>query len=226
MPGRGGRRPQALTLADRPMYFRLTPEIALCSVWHPCWPRPAVRLLRLRDARTFPIGHPSTRLGLELLTRVCRERPVASLLDVGCGSGILALAGALLGVPVVVGCDLSAAAVRAAQSNARRSQLSQPVWWFQGSTEALRSSFQLIMANLPYAVQLAKRPELVRLAQPQGGLILSGFRDTQEKELTDYYQALGWRLALRLTKERWEPELPEERSYTWVGLYLAGPAAS
>jgi ribosomal protein L11 methyltransferase len=81
------------------MYLRLTPQAAICSPWHPCWPRRGRRLLRLRYARTFPIHHPSTRLCLDLLTEACRERHFPTLLDVGCGSGILTLAGALLGVP-------------------------------------------------------------------------------------------------------------------------------
>jgi ribosomal protein L11 methyltransferase len=202
------------------MYLRLTPQAAICSAWHPFWPRQETQLFRLRDARTFPISHPSTRLCLELLIGACRERRPASLLDVGCGSGILALAGAVLGVPFTVGCDLGAAAVQVSQDNARRGNLSQQVFWLRGSTEALQPAFHLIAANLPFSVQMAKRPELRRLVHPRGGLILSGFRDTREQELTEYYQSRGWRLQRRLTRDLWELELPEEKSYTWVGLYF------
>jgi ribosomal protein L11 methyltransferase len=202
------------------MYLRLTPQAAVCSTWHPCWPRPEQRLLRIRDSRTFPISHPSTRLCLELLILACQERRVASLLDVGCGSGILALAGALLGVPFNVGCDLSAAAVQVSRNNAHRFHLSRQVFWLQGSTEALQPGFHLLTANLPYSIQMAKRSELVRLVHPRGSLILSGFRDTREREITDYYQSQGWRLQRRLTRDLWELELPEDKSYTWVGLYF------
>jgi ribosomal protein L11 methyltransferase len=205
------------------MYLSLTPQAAVCSVWHPCWPRPGQNLLRIRYSSTFPISHPSTRLCLELLKLACRERPCASLLDVGCGSGILALAGAMLGVPLNVGCDLSAAAVRVSQDNARRHHLTHRVFCLQGSTEALRPAFHLIMANLPFPVQMVKKWELLRLVHPQGGLILSGFRDTQEKDIVDFYLSRGWRLHHRFTRDLWELELPAERSYTWVGLYL-GPA--
>jgi ribosomal protein L11 methyltransferase len=155
-----------------------------------------------------------------LLTLACQERRFASLLDVGCGSGVLALTGAILGVPWCVGCDLTRAAVQVSHENARRNGLADGVAWVQGSTEALRPGFQLIAANLPYQVQLAKREELARLAQAGGGLILAGFRDTREKEVANYYLSQGWRLERRVTRELWELELPEEKSYTWVGLYF------
>jgi ribosomal protein L11 methyltransferase len=202
------------------MYLPLTPQTAVCTAWHPCWPRPGQNLLRICHSRTFPINHPSTRLCLELLSLACQQRRFASLLDVGCGSGILALAGAILGVPFIVGCDLSAAAVRVSQENAHRHHLAAQVCWLQGSTEALRSEFHLIVANLPFQVQVAKREELLKLAHSRGGLILSGFRDTREKEIADYYLAQGWRLQCRLTRDLWELELPADKSYTWVGLYF------
>lgn len=202
------------------MYLPLTPQAAVCSAWHPCWPRPGQRLLRLCHSRTFPIGHPSTRLCLELLSLACQERRFASLLDVGCGSGILALAGAILGVPFIVGCDLSAAAVRVSRENAHRHHLAAQVCWLQGSTEALQPGFHLIVANLPFQVHLAKLEELLRLSQRPGGIIVSGFRDTREKEIADYYLSQGWRLQCRLTRDLWELEVPGDRSYTWVGLYF------
>jgi ribosomal protein L11 methylase PrmA len=132
----------------------------------------------------------------------------------------LALTGSMLGVPMIVGCDISAAALGTSRGNAHRNRLAHRVLWVQGSTEALRPAFHLVAANLPFLVQMAKQEELLRLAHRQGGLILSGFRDTQEKEIVDYYVSQGWRLQRRLTRDQWELELPAERSYTWVGLYF------
>jgi ribosomal protein L11 methylase PrmA len=119
-----------------------------------------------------------------------------------------------------VGCDVAAAAVQVSGDNARRLHLPNRVAWVQGSTEALRPPFHLIVANLPFQIQMAKREELVRLCHHRGALILSGFRDTQEEALTDTYLAGGWRRQRRLIRDLWELELPAEKSYTWVGLYL------
>ncbi len=205
------------------MYFALTPHIALASPWHPCWPQPGRRVVRLSQTRTFPIGHPSTRLSLELLRAACQARPFAAMLDVGCGSGILAIAGALLGIPRVVGCDVSATAVQVSQENARLVGVEAQVDWIQGSTEAFACHFPLLVANLPLPVQLAKQPEFVRLLAPQGSLLLAGFKDTGETAVAAFYLSRGWQLRHRLTCERWEPELPRDLSYTWVGLHLAAP---
>jgi len=202
------------------MYFPLTPTITLASTWQPCWPQRGRRLIRLRQSRTFPIGHPSTRLSLELLAWVCEEQEFSSCLDVGCGSGVLAIAGALLGIRRVSGCDLSAAAVAVSRENARRAGVESQVHWLQGSTEALGARFPLILANLPLSVQRAKQPEFARLLAPRGRLILAGFKDTGEEAVTAFYLSRGWQLCRRLSLERWEPELPPDLSYTWVGLVL------
>ncbi|MFP4200771.1 MAG: 50S ribosomal protein L11 methyltransferase [Clostridia bacterium] len=68
-------------------------------------------------------GHESTRLALELLVEALAEGPVDSLLDVGCGTGILALAALRLGVPRAWACDVDAAAVRAARRNSKANDL-------------------------------------------------------------------------------------------------------
>jgi ribosomal protein L11 methylase PrmA len=200
------------------MYLRLTPQTAICSPWHPWWPRRGQNLWRIYYSRTFPIHHPSTRLCLDLLILSCHEQNFASLLDVGCGSGILALAGALLGVPFCVGCDVSPAAMQVSRDNARRLHLAREAAWVEGSTEALGSSFDLVMANLPFQMQLAKSAELVRLSRR--AIILSGFKDTQEREVTEYYRSCGWQMQHRLIRDLWEVEVPAEKSYTWVGLYF------
>jgi ribosomal protein L11 methyltransferase len=200
------------------MFLRLTPQTAICSPWHPCWPRRGQIQWRIAYSRTFPIHHPSTRLCLDLLIQACREQHFASLADVGCGSGILALAGALLGVPFCLGCDISPAAIEVSQDNARRLHLTSQAVWVQGSTEALGPAFDLVLANLPFQMQLAKGPELARLSRK--GIILSGFKDIQEKEVTENYRSCGWRLERRLTRDLWELEVPFEKSYTWTGLYF------
>jgi len=56
-------------------------------------------VLVIKSGRAFPLGHPTTRLCLDLLTGALAERPVASLAEVGCGSGVICLAAAALGVP-------------------------------------------------------------------------------------------------------------------------------
>lgn len=201
----------------------MTPGLVVRSFWRPYRARPGERVLVLRTPSVFPPGHPTTRLCLELLTATLEAgSPVSRLLDVGCGSGVLMLAAAAWGVPLCVGVDLSRRATRISRDNARGNGLERSVGTVQGSTECLRGPFGVILANLPWAVQMDKAAELVRLAAPQGAMILAGFRDTQEEELRDRYGERGWVPARRVTREEWLPELPPEKSFTWVAWLLRG----
>jgi ribosomal protein L11 methyltransferase len=176
--------------------------------------------LVVRSGGAFPPGHPTTRLCLDLLRKALAAGAVHRLLDVGCGAGVLALAAAALGVPRVVGVDIAPAAARATQENARENGLAVPISAVQGSTECVKACFDLVAANLPWAVQLDKVAELHRLAPPGGRLILSGFRDNQEQPLLQQYLDLGWSLGRRSVKEFHHAELPPDMSFTWAAWLL------
>jgi ribosomal protein L11 methyltransferase len=194
------------------------PGLVLKSPWRPYRARPGESVLTVRAGRAFPPGHPTTRLCLELLS----ETPLAGmrLLDVGCGSGILALAGAAWGARLCVGVDLSGPATRLSRENARDNGCGAAVQVARGSTECLQGPFQVVVANLPIAVQLAKVQELMRLAALGATMILSGFKDTQEEDLAQLYREAGWVISHRRTRDEWTIELPPDKSFTWVAWRL------
>lgn len=199
--------------------YRLSPRLVLRTRL-PEQVEAGERLLLVRSGEAFPPGHPSTRLCLDLLREALAARPVQRLLDVGCGAGVLSLAAAALGVPRVVAVDLAWKAAQATRENARENGLAESILAIQGSTEGLGVPFDLVLANLPWEVQLAKVAELDRLAAAGGRLILAGFRDNQEAPLLEGYQGLGWSLKRRLVKDFHHPELPPEISFNWVAWRL------
>jgi ribosomal protein L11 methyltransferase len=207
------------------MFYRLSPELVLRSRWRPYRIQPGERVLVLAAASTFPPGHPTTRLCLELVAETLAREPGARLLDVGCGSGVLLLAGVAAGAQSGVGVDLSGRAAATTRDNARANGLAASIQVVRGSTECLRGQFGLLLGNLPWAVQMDKVAEFTRLAAPDARLILSGFKDTQEDDLRARYARAGWVLEHRRTRDEWVIELPPEKSYTWVAWRLRRPAA-
>jgi len=202
------------------MFLRLTPELVIRSPWRPFRPRHGEHILVLETGLAFPPGHPSTHLCLDVLKTALTSRPRASVLDVGCGSGILALAALPLGASRSVAVDLSGRAVHQTRQNAGRNGLLPRLGLVQGSTECLRGPFDLILANLPWGVQLEKIGELCRLVASDGALVLAGFKDTQVEPLLTGYRDQGWTILTHRSRDAWAPEPPPELSYTWVAWLL------
>ena len=202
------------------MFYRISPELVLRTRWRPYLPREGERVLVLAAASVFPPGHPTTRLCLDLLAETLAAGPEARLLDVGCGSGALLLAGVALGAQLGVGVDLSSKAAAATRENARANDSAGAVHVVRGSTECLRGTFGIILGNLPWLVHKDKAAEFTRLARPGTRLILSGFKDTQEGELRSRYQPEDWVLDRRHTRDECLAVLPPEKSLTWVAWRL------
>jgi ribosomal protein L11 methyltransferase len=201
-------------------FYRLSPHVVLCTRRQPAAAEALAQIIYVKRGEAFPPGHPTTRLSLDLLRETLAAAPVQSVLDVGCGAGLLSLAAAALRVPRVVGVDISPAAPQITRENARDNGLAGALQVVRGSTECVKGPFDLVIANLPWEVQMDKVSELDRLAAPGGRLILSGFRDNQENLLIQSYQRLGWSLRRRIIKFFWHPELPADISFTWVAWWL------
>lgn len=200
--------------------YRLASQLVLASRAQPHRPELAERVLVVQRGEAFPPGHPTTSLCLDLLLEVIAVGSVPRLLDVGCGAGVVSLAAAALGVPLVVGVDIAWEAARTTFENARENGLAASIRVAQGSTECVKEHSDVVVANLPWEVQREKVSELDRLAAPGGVLILSGFRDNQENPLLESYRKLGWSLNHRIVREFSHPELPPDISFTWVAWLL------
>jgi ribosomal protein L11 methyltransferase len=201
-------------------YYRLGPDLLLSDRPQGQESGIAGKFLMLKSGRAFPLGHPTTRLCLDLLTGALADRPAASLVEIGCGTGVLCLAAAALGVSWVTGLDIAAAAVQTTRRNARTNGLSGPIQVIRGSSDCLRAHFHLVVANLPWEIQMDQTVQLHRLAAPAGRLLLSGFRDNQEEQLLTQYQSMGWTLNRRLATCFTHPELPPHISFNWAAWLL------
>lgn len=123
--------------------------------------------------RGFAFGsgeHGSTRAALAALHGAWPSAPVASLVDVGTGSGILAAYGRARGVPVLTACDIEFDAVRAAR------ELIPGLGVVCGGPETLALEAEIVVANMTAAELDATFPSLLRLRQATGMLVVSGLR--------------------------------------------------
>jgi ribosomal protein L11 methyltransferase len=203
-----------------PMFQVVSPDLVRVALRKDPAAGPGELTIRVRPGKAFSPTHPTTRLCLELLQENLSAGPGTRVLDVGCGAGVLGLAAAALGAPQVLCLDISGRAAQVTGENARQNGLAGRLRVVQGSTECVRGRFDLVMANLPFEVQMAKAGELSRLAAPAGVLILSGFRDNQEQPLRELYQQLGWSLQQRRLRDFRHPELPPDLSFTWAAWAL------
>jgi len=162
--------------------IRVSERLWIVPSWHEA-PDPSAIVLVLDPGMAFGTGsHPTTRLCLEWLEQ--QVVPGNSILDYGCGSGILAIAAAKLGAGDVLGVDIDMQAVSAAKSNAERNEVSAR---FDDSAKEIKGQFDIVVANILSNPLKALAPAICAHVRPGGRLALSGILAAQADELIDIY---------------------------------------
>jgi ribosomal protein L11 methyltransferase len=160
--------------------------------------------LRLTDSAAFGTGHhPTTSLCVEALEEALSIAVPDTLLDVGTGSGILALAALLLGVPRAVGLDIDADALQISAEHARINNLADRLELVLGGPDAVDGTWPLVVANVLAAPLIEMAPIIVRRLEGRGRLILSGIPCSLESEVWRAYQWLGVRHLRSETRAGW-----------------------
>jgi ribosomal protein L11 methyltransferase len=160
--------------------------------------------LRLTDSNAFGTGHHATTgLCIEALEELLPMERVESILDVGTGSGILALAGLMLGVRQAVGIDVDPGALEVAANNARLNHLEDRLQLVLGSPDDVNGVWPLVVANVLAAPLIDMAPVLVRKVAGHGRLILSGISSCLEAEVRQRYQHFGMRQIKSETRAGW-----------------------
>jgi ribosomal protein L11 methyltransferase len=168
--------------------------------------RPGDVILALDPGRAFGTGlHPTTRLCLRRLEAWADEGRVsgARVLDLGSGSGILAVAAARLGAARVLALDTDELAVQAAISNARRNRVARRVRVRQGSVPSGEPPFDLVLANLVAGLLVELAPRLADELAPTGRLVVSGIVAARGRQVTTALASAGLAAAGREHDEGW-----------------------
>lgn len=141
--------------------------------------------------------HETTRLCMEFLEETVT--PGCSMLDVGCGSGILSVAGLLLGAGRAVGVDIDPLAVKTAAQNAERNHVADRFTGICGSlTEKVEGKFDVVAANIVADVILQLARDIEKFLAPGAVFLVSGIIDEREQDVLD---ALKGRFDVTARKE-------------------------
>ena len=129
--------------------------------------------------------------------------PDHTVLDVGTGSGILAIASRLLGAARVFACDIDPVAAQVARANIARNAGSD-VSTFCGSLDAVKSgSVRLLLGNLTAEVIMSLFPEFNRVLQRNGVAILSGILREQGEEVREFLNNYRFSIFEEITRGEW-----------------------
>ena len=168
---------------------------------------PSAVSLKIDAGAAFGTGHHGTTVGCliaydDLLKRERFER----VLDVGCGTGVLAIAAAKTGSRVAVGTDIDAPSVRIANENAKLNQSNASFVHASGLNDRKvrqHGPYDLVFANI-LAPPLVSLSQDIKMALRIGGVaILSGLLRTQERRVTAAYVSRGFRLERRIRRDAW-----------------------
>lgn len=181
--------------------------------WSRKRPRRSQALVILNPGLSFGTGqHPTTEYCLEeivrnfdCLTGTLGSKP--SFLDLGTGSGILAIAAAKLGYEPVLAIDFDAKAVRIAQRNARENQVLEKMTILNGDVAELpprpRKRFDLICANLISDLLIQQQERIIAQMAPHGVLVLAGILGSEAIQVRRKLEKRGLKIIASRRKKEW-----------------------
>jgi ribosomal protein L11 methyltransferase len=181
--------------------------------WVPVWQRETFQLpagdavLWLDPGLAFGTGnHETTRLCIErLVTLATEDGPHGTVIDAGCGSGILALSAALLGYREIAAFDNDPEAIRVSIENAALNALTGRVQFFTGDLVSGLAGRQgdIVLANIQADVLMRFAGELTAAVAPGGALVLSGILATENEKVREAFAAAapGWIADFRIMGE-------------------------
>ena len=180
----------------------------------PSWlsaPAEAKSILRIDPGMAFGTGtHATTQLASELVFEVIQQNQIASVIDVGTGTGVLALLAGQLGVPHIVATDNDPEAVRVAQENAQLNNQKFPIT--DTDVSELTESADLVLANIIDGVLLKLQNDLFRLSQKF--LIVSGVLNERAEQFVQNFGAMNaFKLVSQKSRDGWNAYLYQRSSH-------------
>lgn len=191
----------------------LSERVVVCPSWETYEAQAGEVVMTLDPASAFGTGeHATTALCVQRLDELEREGKLKGrILDLGCGSGILAIAMGLLGAERIEAADLDPQACRIARENVELNNLEKQIEVSEGVlthyvpeiVSGQKAPFDLVVANILAEVHLDLIPEYLQVLPAGGRLLLSGIIDTKTERLEKALSEAGFKLLEKRQREDW-----------------------
>lgn len=189
---------------------KITDHITLVPETIRFHPNDATAVVRLRPGAAFGSGdHPTTRLGLMAITEVLensawmKQRKGCRALDIGTGTGVLAIAAVLLGVDSATGIDIDPCARAEAGANVKLNGMESRIQIVSSPMENDSARVHLVTANLRYPTLKCMCENISAWVLPGGFAVLTGYKAEEEKNILDCYTGMNFKPQWRATEKDW-----------------------
>lgn len=185
--------------------FAIVPGLVIKPSWEEHQPEPGQHVIEMDPGMAFGTGqHASTRMALSLIAKTMETLSPDQALDVGTGTGILAMAAALFGAERVVAIDNDPDAVTVARENIEKNGLAGKIEASDAPAAQIRGTYPLVSANIVHDVLVEMAPTLAALTAPGGHLVLAGILSgEQETNIVRVYRDLGLHPLERQYQDEW-----------------------
>lgn len=182
---------------------RIGERVVIVPSWQEYEPREGQVLIRLDPGMAFGTGlHPTTRMSLLALERYIEKG--MRVLDIGTGSGVLAIAAAKMGASFVLGVDIDPVAVSVAEANVTANSLQGSVQIRLGSVDNLQpSTFHLVLINISAEVISALAENLVAFVASGGVVVGAGIIEEKKAEVEEKLSSLGLHILEKIQEKEW-----------------------
>jgi ribosomal protein L11 methyltransferase len=161
------------------------------------------RIIEISPGSSFGAEHPTTRLCIMGLEEIFKNGILKKVLDFGCGSGVLGVCAASLGAESVLAVDIDPIAVKEAEVNFEKNNLSSIGRVQYGSLEDVRGRFELIIANIVTDDLLTMVDSFKSMLEREGILLVSGIYEMKKEALVTAYAKTGFRVNNEYSESGW-----------------------
>lgn len=170
--------------------------------------KPGQKLVVLDPGLSFGTGqHPTTGFCLREIARHTKAEKPRSFLDMGTGSGILAIAAVKLGFAPVEAFDFDPQCVKVSRANARTNRVENKITITQADLTKLPrrapKQYDFVCANLLANLLIAERDRILARVNPEGALVVAGILKREFSEVQSVYEAAGWKLDASKIEKEW-----------------------